>query len=163
MFCVQHFEAHTVIREIRRIRNALKTFKNYYMSPSRRVLNIRHRFLFWEAHDCVLRRWYTRHFRRMVEEDCPYLMLSNPSHFNILAATRCSRNFKGTVQLQSLVPTGFSFTSVQTAGAHWLADAIHPFGIRHAVWCGQVQTNALSRINCTVMLSHDSFEIRFGR
>ena len=34
-----------------------------------------------------------------------------------------------TPELPSLVVSGLSFISVQTAGAHWLADAGQPFGI----------------------------------
>ena len=30
--------------------------------------------------------------------------------------------------------SGLSFDSVQTAGAHWLEDALHRFGILHAVY-----------------------------
>ena len=35
-------------------------------------------------------------------------------------------------ELPSLVPSGLSLTSLQTAGAHWLADAVHHFGIYYA-------------------------------
>ena len=47
-----------------------------------------------------------------------------------------------------------SFTSVQTAGAHWLADAVHPFRIiiKCCIWNGQVETNAQSHWNRTAML-----------
>ena len=32
-------------------------------------------------------------------------------------------------ELPPLVTSGLSFTSVQSAGAHWLAEAVHAFGI----------------------------------
>ena len=44
-----------------------------------------------------------------------------------------------TRELPSLVTSGLSFTSAQTAGAHWLADAVHPFEIYHAVLIGNGQ------------------------
>ena len=37
--------------------------------------------------------------------------------------------------------SALSVTSLQTAGAHWLAHAVHPFGIYQAV-LGQVKTDA---------------------
>ena len=37
-------------------------------------------------------------------------------------------------ELQSLVTSHLSFTSVQMRGARWPADAVHPFGICHAVF-----------------------------
>ena len=40
----------------------------------------------------------------------------------------------------------------QTAGAHWLADAVHPVGIITAC-------HAMSRFNRTAMLKHDLFEM----
>ena len=43
-------------------------------------------------------------------------------------------NLTATCESPSLVTSGLSFTSVRTAGDHWLADPVHPFGIQHAVF-----------------------------
>ena len=37
-------------------------------------------------------------------------------------------------ELPSLVTSGLPFISVLTAGAYWLTDAVHPFGIQYAVF-----------------------------
>ena len=59
--------------------------------------------------------------------------------------------------------SGISFSSVQTASAHRLADAVHPFGKIHTVFGSEIQTEALSCLNRTTMLTHDPFEVGFGR
>ena len=41
-----------------------------------------------------------------------------------------SQPYRVTIPLTS----GLSFISVQTAGAHWLTDAVHPFVIQYAVF-----------------------------
>ena len=56
-------------------------------------------------------------------------------------------------RVTSLLTSGLSFTSVQVASAHWLADAVH-------LWRGQVKTDALSHFNHRAMLRQDLFEIR---
>ena len=84
----------------------------------------------------------------MLEEDHSNLQRSDPSILNVLAATRYSRNWRVKTRGRStystsllenspsiIVTSGLSFTSVQTARAHWLAaDAVYPFGIHPAVF-----------------------------
>jgi len=43
-------------------------------------------------------------------------------------------NLTTTQEVPSLVTSSLSITSVQTAGAHFLVDAVHPFGIWHTVF-----------------------------
>ena len=82
------------------------------------------------------------------------------------------------LELPFLVTSGLSFTSVQTAGAHSLADTVHLLGTNHAVFrtdrfffsvlgshlpvsrklLGDFA--ALSGFNRKSMLTHDPFEIR---
>ena len=57
-----------------------------------------------------------------------------------------------------LVTSDLSFTSVQTTGVQWLADAVHPFEIC-CIWTGQVQSDALNR---RAMLTHDLSEDPVG-
>ena len=56
-----------------------------------------------------------------------------------------------TPELPSLVTFIPAFISVQTADAHWLADAVHTFRRwRMCVWNGQVETDAPSCFGLTI-------------
>ena len=75
-----------------------------------------------------------------------------------------------TRELPFLVTSGLSFTSGQTAGTHWLSDAVHPFEMYDSVLIGnrQVKTDYMiwDTVGTTVRLrwsTHDQFEIRFGQ
>ena len=93
----------------------------------------------------------------MVEEDCSNLMRSDPywlPHIQYRGTWRVPSgkvgvfNLTAARQLLPHVTSGLSLTSVQTAGAQWLVDAVHPFGTCRS---------------CTAVLTHDPFEIRFGQ
>ena len=60
----------------------------------------------------------------------PVLNWTNISFANLVRdfSTNCDE------ELHCFVTSVLSFASVQTAGAHWLADAVHPFEILHAVF-----------------------------
>ena len=63
-------------------------------------------------------------------------------------------NIADTRESPFLVTSGLSLASVHTAGAryHWLADAVHPFRIRHAAFgVGRFETNAANRLNRTAV------------
>ena len=60
-------------------------------------------------------------------------------------------NLAPTLELPPLVTSGFSFTSVQTAGAHWLVNAVQPFGILCAVF-GTQRLKLMLWANSTVQL-----------
>ena len=55
----------------------------------------------------------------------------------------------------------FFLTSVQRAGTRSVADAVHPYGIQHAVFgTDRLKPDALRRFNSAAVLTHDPFEIR---
>ena len=116
-------------------------------------------------------------FRQYGWEDCSNLIRSDTSALNALAATRYSRNCRFKARETSTYSTlpllesyhtlwlqAFFFSHVQTTGAHWLAGAVNLlWNTACCIWNGQVETDALSHFNLMLMLTHDLFEVRFGR
>ena len=53
--------------------------------------------------------------------------------------------------------SGHSFTEVETAGVHWLADAVHPLGTWHAVF-GEDRLKPMMMLMST-FIAHDSINL----
>ena len=71
-------------------------------------------------------------------------------------------NLAAVPEFPSLMTSNFSFTSVKTAGAHWLADVGHVWNIACCIWKRQVETDAVSSVNYMAVSACTPCEIRVG-